>query len=258
MQQDKLNPEVIAERLLADYDACKPHALFAEGFRLDLADAWRVQTAVTRLREARGERVTGYKVGAVTPINQQMMGLPHPVWGRLWDSELHDSGAALRKDQYANIAIEAEFGITLSADLPSICTIDEIAAAVDAVYPTLELHNLMLGSERPHGPELLANNCINCGVVRGAPIKELASHRNTDLKLVYDGVVVDEWESLSWPDDILGAVSWLSGSLGQHGIALKAGDLLLTSAWGPPIPVAEATQVDVTSSAFGQVTATFQ
>ncbi len=252
------NHESIARRLLADYDAVRPDALFREGFRLELEDAWRVQTAVTQLREARGERVVGYKVGAVTPGNQKMMGLPHPVWGRLWDTELHDDGVALRKDKYANISIEAEFAVTLSDDLPVNSTTDEIAASVDAAYPTLELHNLSLGSERPHGPELVANNCINCGVVRGAPVTNLPNKLETDLKLLYDNTVVDEWNGLAWPDNILAAVGWLTGSLDQHGIQLRAGDLVLTSAWGPPIPVGGATRVDVTSSAIGNVSATFQ
>jgi len=73
------------------------------------------------------------------------MGLPHPVWGRLWDSELYETGATLRKDQFANIAIEAEFAIKLSTGLIPDCSISTIVKSVDAIYPTLELHNLSLG-----------------------------------------------------------------------------------------------------------------
>ena len=257
-QHDKLDIKSIARRVLADYVAVTPDTLFAEGLRLNLPDAWRVQTAVTQLREATGERVVGYKVGAVTPVNQQMMGLPHPVWGRLWESELHGNGTALCKDQYVNIAIEAEFGVTLSGDLQPGCSVVEVANSVGAIYPTLELHNLAMASDAPHGPELVANNCINCGVVRGEPATDLSEPCKTDLKLIYDGTTVDGWDNLRWPDDILAAVSWLSTSLDQHGIQLKAGDFLLTSAWGPPIPVANYTRVDVTSSAFGNVFATFE
>lgn len=130
--------------MLADYDAVTPGTIYAEGFRLELRDAWQLQNAVTRLREARGEKVIGYKVGAVFPGNQQMLGIPHPVWGRLWKSELHGDGAVLKKASYANIAIEAEFGITLSADLTPGMSLAEIAASVEAVYPLLELHNLVL------------------------------------------------------------------------------------------------------------------
>jgi len=243
--------------MLADYDAVNPGSVFAEGLRLELSEAWRVQTAVTRLREARGEKVIGYKVGCVSAVNQKMMGLPHPVWGRLWESELHDDGAALRKADYANIAIEAEFGITLSRDIAPGMSMSDLAESVAAVYPLLELHNLAMRGGSPHGHELVANNCIVCGVVRGAPKTQLESTRETDLKLIYDARVVDEWAGLNWPGDILGAVNWLAGSLAEHGLGLKADDLVLTSAWGPPIPVGEHTQVAVTSSSFGSASATF-
>ncbi|MFK7967076.1 MAG: 2-keto-4-pentenoate hydratase [Burkholderiaceae bacterium] len=257
MTLDESELKRVATRMLADYDAGTPGQIFAEGFRLGLTDAWRLQTAVTRLREARGEVVIGYKVGAVDPGNQQMMGLPHPVWGRLWDSELHESGAILTKSDYANISIEAEFGIVLARDLTPGMSSQAIAEAVQSVFPVLELHNQVMRSERPHGQELIANNCINCGVVRGAPVTALAEPKTTDLKLIYDDNIVDEWEALSWPTDILAAMPWLISSLDQHGIRLRTGDLVLTSAWGPPIPVDKHSRVDVASSALGSASATF-
>ncbi|OED40511.1 hypothetical protein AB833_11950 [Chromatiales bacterium (ex Bugula neritina AB1)] len=246
----------ISKRLLADYDAVNPENIFSEGFRVNLDDAWRIQAAVAEMREARGERVIGYKVGAVVPGNQQLMGLPHPVWGRLWDSELYCSGVTLDRKKYNNLSIEAEFGALLSGDIRPGASIEKIAASVEAIYPTLELHNLAMQSEKPHGPELVATNCINCGVVRGQPVTDLAAGRETDLKLFYDGMVVDEWAALSWPADILGAIVWLSRLLAEQHISLRGGDFILTSAWGPPIPVGAHTQVEVTSSEFGSVQAT--
>lgn len=258
-EKGKLSENQVAEvaaQLLADYDAVQPGAAFANGMRVELADAWRLQTAVTALREARGEKVIGYKVGAVTPGNQQMMGLPHPVWGRLWSSELHTNGVVLQKNAYANLAIEAEFGILLSADVLPDMTIEEVASCVASVFPTLELHNLQLQSDKPHGPELVATNCINCGVVQGAAIRNAMAPCETDLKLIYDGVEVDGWQNLRWPQDLLAALDWLAGALLAQSQRLKAGDLVLTSAWGPPIPVHDTRRVDVTSSAFGDVYAT--
>lgn len=249
--------DAVAARMLADHDARTPGTIFAEGFRISAQEAWQIQTAVTRLREARGEKVIGYKVGAVAPGNQKMMGLAHPAWGRLWQGELHDGGASLKKSDYANIAIEAEFGIILSRDLSPGMSVDQIAATVASVHPLLELHNLVFRSEKPHGPELIANNAINCGIVLGTAVNDLDRPRETDLKLVYDGATVDEWDGLHWTSDLLGAVNWLAGALAEHGTGLKAGDLVLTGAWGPPIPVAEHTRVDVTSSGFGDVSATF-
>jgi len=249
--------DTIARRILSDYDAVTTETIFAEGLRFDLSDAWRVQTAVTRLREDRGEHVIGYKVGAVDPGNQRMLGMPHPAWGRLWDSELHQNGVALKKSGYTNIAIEAEFGVVLSGKLTPEMSLDQMADSVKAIHPVLELHNFVMRSDSPHGHELIANNAINCGVVCSEPVTELSASRTTDLKLIYDKVTVDEWESLRWPDDILAALKWLTTALSEHSITLKSGDLVLTSAWGPPIPVNDNNKVECSSSAFGSVSATF-
>ncbi|MEL6964707.1 MAG: hypothetical protein AAFO01_18295, partial [Pseudomonadota bacterium] len=109
--------EAIAARMLADYDETNPGTVFAEGLRLSTPDAWRLQTAVTTLREQRGESVVGYKIGCVCPGNQEMMGLTHPVWARLWSSEQHKDGVQLQKSTFANLALEAEFAVTLGATI---------------------------------------------------------------------------------------------------------------------------------------------
>ena len=255
IDDDDINAAAV--RMLADYDAGEPGTIYAEGFRLDLSDAWRLQTAVTRLRERRGEQVIGYKIGCVDPGNRERMGLPHPVWGRLWATEQHFDGAVLEKSKYTNLSIEAEFGIVLSRDIFPGMSIDDIANSVSAVYPLLELHNLVMRGNAPNGHELVGNNCIHCGVVRGAPVTELLGPRQTALELIFDGKVVDTWDSLNWPDDMLEAVEWLAAKLATNNIALKEGDFILTGAWGPPIPVLENSSVELRSSSFGNVTATF-
>lgn len=250
--------EQVANRWLADYDNATPGALFAEGFRPGARDAWRLQTAVSRLREARGETVIGYKIGCVSPGNQQMMGLTHPVWGRIWDSESYSSGVRLQKSRYANLALEAEFGVTLNRDIKPDTPAAAIADAIDAVYPVLELHNLSLRGAAPHGHELIASNCIHSGVVKGAAVRYLdVADSHTELRLVYDGVVVDSWQRLDWRADMFSAVAWLATRLGSQRITLNAGQLLLTGAWGPPIAVEHCSAASACSSAFGDVGARF-
>ena len=108
LDDDTLN--TIANQMLTDYDAVDPGKIFANGLRLEIPDAWRVQTAVTHLREQRGESVVGYKIGCVCDSNQRAMGLSHPVWGRLWSNEQHADDAVLGKAAFANVALEADPG----------------------------------------------------------------------------------------------------------------------------------------------------
>lgn len=255
LTDDELNNR--AMRMLADYDKRTPGTIFSEGFRLTLPDAWRLQIAVAELRVARKEKPIGYKIGATVEGNRKLMGLTHPVWGRLWDTEDFENGAILNKSDFANISIEAEFGVKIARDIQPGQSMDEIVASIAAVYPLLELHNHVFRGEKPYGHELIANNCIFAGIVRGDPITDLSAPRETDLKLIYDGDTIDEWGTLLWPNDIVADIQWLAKELAGHGLIIRAGDILLTGAWGPPIPVNHHTRVDVTSSAFGNAHATF-
>jgi len=256
LEENKLN--AIADQMLVDYDARNPGTVFADGLRLELDDAWRLQSAVTRLREQRGEAVIGYKIGCVCENNQRAMGLSHPVWGRLWSTEQRSDGAQLRKSDFANIAIEAEFAVTLSQAIGANgASVEEVADAVECIYPVIELHNLVMRGSAPNGHELISNNGIHAGVVRGQGVAMSSSATTTDLALMFDGETVDSWPSLQWPGDILQAVKWLAEQLSESGRGLEKGDLILTGAFGPPLPLGDKTRVDVTSSAFGNVSATF-
>ena len=255
LEENKLNE--IADQMLMDYDARTPGTAFADGLRLELDDAWRLQSAVTRLREQRGEEVVGYKIGCVCENNQRAMGLSHPVWGRLWSTEQYSDGVQLRKADFANIAIEAEFAVTLNQAIDaSDASVEAVADAIECIYPVIELHNLVMRGSAPNGHELISNNGIHAGVVRGegVPVSRLAM--TTDLALMFDGESVDSWPSLQWPGDILQAVKWLAGRLSGSGKGLEKGDLILTGAFGPPLPLGDKTRVDVTSSVFGNVSAT--
>ncbi len=72
-----------------------------------MQEAWQLQMAVADLRIERGEKAIGYKVGLVDKGNQEMIGMHHPSWGRIWNTEHHLDGAQLQKSKYDHPAMEA-------------------------------------------------------------------------------------------------------------------------------------------------------
>ena len=230
-----LELDTLAARMLRDYDRHTPGTPFADGLRLSIDDAYRLQACVARRRQARGERVVGYKIGCVAPVNQARHGLSHPVWGRLWSSEQHPSGMTLPQGDFANVAVEAELGVTLGRDVGHDARgVAEVAATVARVVVAVELHNLVLRGGDPTGPELIANNAIHAGVVRSPGIEPPPAGTAVDLALEVDGASVDAWSDRRWPDDVLSALPWLARELARHGYRLEAGQLVLVGAWGPP------------------------
>ena len=91
----------------------------------------------------------------------------------------------------------------------------------------------------------------------GQETKLSANDIKTDLKLIYDNEIIDTWTNKLWPNDMLSEISWLIKEQTKNNNYLKKGNLILTGAYGFPVPIKDKKLVEVTSSAFGNVKATF-
>ena len=186
-------------------------------------------------------------------------GLTKPAWGRLWKNELYSDGITLERSNYSNPAMEAEFGIILNRDLkPELVNLDYILDSIETIHPLIEIHNLVFNGNPPFGAELLTNNAIHAGVVIGKPTKGNVNSKLTDLKLIFDKQIIDIWSNKKWPNDMLSEIEWLVKEQDKIGNILKKGNLILTGAYGLPIPINDKKFIEVTSSLFGNVSALFQ
>ena len=250
--------ELYSKKILEDYDNKIPGLIFKEKKKISNQDALLIQSNVAKLREKRGEEIIGYKIGCVSKDTQMRMGFNQPACGYLWKSELYKSRKILNKKDFTNPAMEAEFGVILNRDLiPKFTSFDYILESIQGIYPLIEIHNLIFYGEEPYGAELLANNAIHAGVILGEENKVPENKIETDLKLIYDRKIIDTWTDKIWPFDMLSEIEWLVKELSKNNNFLKKGNLILTGAYGFPVPINEKKFIQVNSSAFGDVEATF-
>ena len=250
--------KLFVQKILEDYDTKNPGTIFKDKINISNAEALSIQSEVSKLREKRGEEVIGYKIGCISKETQGKMGFTQPAYGRLWKSELYSDGVNLNKNDYTNPAMEAEFGIKLNRDLnPNLISSDYIIDSIQAIYPLIEIHNLIFYGDAPHGSELLANNAIHAGVVLGTENKFPKNNITTDLKLIYDKEIIDIWSNKKWPYDMLSELQWLVKEQAKINNILRKDNLILTGAYGFPVPINDKELIEVTSSAFGAVKAIF-
>ena len=250
--------EKFSNRILEDYDNKVPGLIFKEKKRITNENALLIQSNVAKLRQKRGEEIIGYKIGCISKDTQKKMGFNQPASGYLWNTELQKSGATFDKKDFTNPAMEAEFGVILNRDInPKLSSFDYILDSIEGIYPLIEIHNLVFYGEEPFGPELLANNAIHAGVVLGEENEVPKNKIETDLKLIYDKKIIDAWTSKIWPFDMLSEVEWLIKEQDKKNNFLRKGNLILTGAYGFPVPIKENKLIEVTSSIFGDVKATF-
>ena len=250
--------EKFANKILEDYDSKNPSVIFKDKIIITNEDALIIQSNVARLREKRGEKIIGYKIGCISKDTQKKMGFIQPACGYLWKSELHQSGILLNKKDYTNPAMEAEFGVMLNRDIkPELSSFEYILNSIEGIYPLIEIHNLVFYGNEPYGAELLANNAIHAGVILGSETKLPKNKRETDLKLIYDNEIIDIWKNKIWPTDMLSEIEWLIKEQAKKDNFLRKGDLILTGAFGFPVPINDKELIEVTSSLFGNLKATF-
>ena len=254
----KKDLDFFANKILENYDSKNPSIIFKEEINITNEDALIIQSNVARLRERRGEEIIGYKIGCVSKDTQNKMGFTQPACGYLWKNQLYTSGIELNKKDYTNPAMEAEFGVILSRDIkPEISSFNYILESIEGIYSLIEIHNLVFHGNEPYGAELLANNAIHAGVILGLEKKLPTNKLETDLKLIYDNEIIDTWVNKKWPVDMLSEVNWLVKEQAKSNNYLKKGDLILTGAYGFPVPINNKKIIEVTSSAFGGVKAIF-
>ena len=82
-----------AADLLEAYDAGHQVApLTGANPALDVEAAYRIAHETTALREARGERRVGLKIGFTNRTIWPLYGVSGPMWGPVWDTTLHETG----------------------------------------------------------------------------------------------------------------------------------------------------------------------
>jgi 2-keto-4-pentenoate hydratase len=227
-----------------------------ETLAITLAQAYEVQFEVARLREQRGERVAGYKIGCISRTMQAQLGLDQPVFGHIWQGECHSSGSVIDPARYDGLAIEGEFAARLASDVPSAEWLQRNPGALGDAFVVVELHNYVFRAPvENRAAELVANNTIHAGVV--LPVEETMSAApgasvGESLKVVRNGETLGETRGGELEGGLLPGILHLARHLERYGRQLRRGQLILT---GSPLPlwrVVAGDRIEVLSRPLGQ------
>ena len=92
---DPKRVEQIAAELMALLGSGKTVEPFSKRFAdFDMSQAYTVAERVRELREQRGQRVVGRKIGFTNRAAQQAFGVSAPIWNYMFDTTVRDLGAS--------------------------------------------------------------------------------------------------------------------------------------------------------------------
>ncbi|MGF7120221.1 2-keto-4-pentenoate hydratase [Rhodococcus sp. BE178] len=231
---------------------------------LTLDDAYLVQGLVANLRIARGDFVTGAKLGFTSKAKALQMGVSDVIFGRLHASQAYEDGATVELDGFIHPRIEPELAFRLGRAFDAAGTehpATDMVDAIDAVAPALEIIDSRYLDFRFSLSDVVADNTSAAGFVVGRwqPVDLVASPPALNGQPVTLDVD-DETAAAGSTSDILGdpylAIPNLARIAAEQGVALPAGSVLLAGAATAAVPLTPGTTVMATVASLGTVSIT--
>ena len=218
--------------------------------KLTIDQCYAIQLGLIERRCLAGEQQIGWKVGLTAPAIQQQFGFHEPVFGCVLDSK--PSAHVFAPDELISPGFENELCMRLRADLSGMVSLDDARAAIDVVYPALEI----IETRGPFTEQIalaLADNAQQKTVILGSPAPLPA-----DLATIEARVSINDQEvAIGTGDAVLGnplnSVVWLAGKLGAYGRRLRAGEIIMTGSFTRQFPIAQGDRIETVFRGLGTV-----
>ncbi|QQE88115.1 2-oxo-3-hexenedioate decarboxylase [Azotobacter chroococcum] len=259
-----LDPQTI-ERLAAHLDAAETerrevHKITDDYPEMDWEDAYAIQDALRALKEARGVRVAGLKMGLTSHAKMRQMGVVDPVYGFITDYGAVADGGEIDTRRLIHPKVEAEIAFVTRRPLKGPgCHIGSVLAATDFILPAVEIIDSRYENFRFDLKSVIADNTSSARYVLGG------THRNAEgIDLKNLGVVMEkngEVVAMASGAAVLGhpaqSVAMLANMLGARGREIPAGTLILTGGVTEAVAVAAGDNVTVRYQHLGSVSMRF-
>ena len=193
-------------------------------------DAYAVQALLAK--KAGG--VAAWKIAGISPPQREKLGIDRPIAAPVLQGGRFTSPARLSVGKYILVIIEGEFDFILGRDLPprsTPYTADEVADAVTALHPAIELVDSRVG--RSSSTLVKLADCFsNGGLILGPAYKDwrkldLLNHQVT-IKI--DGKTMATGKGSTVPGGPLAALVTMANNPPPWSGGLKAGQAITTGA----------------------------
>ena len=220
--------------------------------------AYAVQQELGRLRTARGARAVGRKIGLTAPAVQRQLGVDQPDFGVLYDDMA--CGPTVPIERLLQPKIEAEVAFVLAEDLlEGPFDGPRVAAAIEYAVAALEIVDSRVAGWDISIVDTIADNASSGLFVLGDQRVGLGGFVPVDstMEMSINGRVASAGTGAACLGDPLAAVAWLARTALELGDPLRQGQVVLSGALGPMVPVVAGDEVVATISGLGTVRTRF-
>lgn len=186
------------------------------------------------------------KVGCTSEVAQQVLGIPHPIGGRIPAEGVFAADATVPRSFLASEPLlECEIALRVDGD-----------GNVDAAAPAIELVNPRFSdTSKVAGASLIADNSAGCGVVLGEPVSIADAGELTAITMaLHDGsdeIAVGSAQALA--AGAQGSVDWTLAHESGRGRTIEAGTWIITGTCTGLTPTVFGRTYTATFSTLGAV-----
>lgn len=253
----KQNIERAADAIWQARDTRTTIARVSETFDIASAtDAYAVAERNTARAIAHGAKVSGKKIGLTSKAVQQQLGVDQPDYGVLFADMEYLSGGTVAADRLIQPKAEAEIAFVVGRDLDEAdLTWSRFLLGLEYALPAIEIVDSVINDWKITLVDTIADNA-SCG----AYVLGLEPRRIGDVALAAcgmdlrkNGATASVGAGVACLGNPLNAAFWLARTMAAVGQPLRAGDVVMSGALGPMVPVTKGDRIEVDISGLGQV-----
>jgi 2-keto-4-pentenoate hydratase len=227
---------------------------------IDAASAYAIQRVNTEQRLREGRRIVGCKIGLTARAVQAQLGVDQPDFGILFDDMGYGDGEPVPLSVLQQPKIEAEVAFVFGRDLQiENPTQIDVMNAIDYALPALEIVGSRIANWNIKFVDTVADNASSGAYVLGSTPRKLGEFdlRLCGMVMNRRGEPVSVGAGAACLGNPLNAVVWLARTMAGLGRPIKAGDLVLSGALGPMVPVVPGDVFETRINGLGSVKAVF-
>jgi 2-oxopent-4-enoate/cis-2-oxohex-4-enoate hydratase len=223
-------------------------------------DAYAVQQHNVARRIGAGERLVGRKIGITSRAVMEWLGVDQPDFGALLDTMAVDDGGSVPVASLVAPRVEGEIAFVLGRDLGSPRTTSvDVVDATAWIAASIEIIDSRVKDWKIALADTIADNASSARFVVGTTRTGL---QGLDLPLVgcalrRNGRVASSGAGAACLGNPVNAVAWLARTLAARGTPLRAGDVVLSGALCPVVPVAAGDLIELDVGGVGRCSVRF-
>ncbi|MDO8904824.1 2-keto-4-pentenoate hydratase [Hydrogenophaga sp.] len=222
-----------------------------------LAQAYKVAEINTLARLAEpGRRIVGLKVGLTSKSVQQQLGVDQPDFGVLFDDMEHMDNDTVPMARLIQPRVEAEVALIVGTDLAGeTLSWSEFLRGLAYALPALEIVDSVIQDWKITLVDTVADNASSALYVLGNQPVDVGrlDLGALGMQMGINGQTVSVGAGAACLGHPLRAAYWLARTMAERGQSLKAGQVILSGALGPMVPLQAGDAVHASMGALGCV-----